>query len=243
MIALIPARGGSKGVPYKNIKSLKGHPLLSFSIAACKLSKKISRVIVSTDDKKIAIAAKAYGAEVPFMRPNSLAQDGSTDCDYLKHFFDKVESEEVAIFRPTTPFRDPKEIDRIISIYENNKDACSSMRTMHEFPESPYKMLTMDKNNYCKGLFEDFEGIKEYTNLPRQNFPKVYHPNGYVDVVRKKVVENNKWKDSYGNKIYGCLTPYVLEIDEQYQFDMANSSMRRQDSILLEYLDDDTYKI
>ena len=88
--ALIPARGGSKGVPRKNIKLLNGHPLIAYSIIACRLSKNIGRIIVSTEDKEIASISINHGAEVPFMRPPDLSRDESTDQDVLEHFFDQI---------------------------------------------------------------------------------------------------------------------------------------------------------
>ena len=101
--ALIPARGGSKGVPRKNIKLLGGTPLISYSIKACMESNYIDRIIVSTEDEEIAYVAKKLGAEVPFMRPDNLAQDKSTDYEVLQHFFTQVKVGEVALVRPTTP--------------------------------------------------------------------------------------------------------------------------------------------
>lgn len=241
LTALIPARGGSKGVPGKNIKILKGHPLLAFSIAACKMAKNIDRIIVSTDDEDIAEVAKAYGAEVPFMRPKEYALDNSVDSEYLNHFFDNVSCEEVALIRPTTPFRNPELMDQIIDHYKAKRFVCSSLRTAHKLSESPYKMLKMGEKGYWSGLFDDFNGATEYTNMPRQAFPDVFQPNGYLDIIKKNIVKNDKWKDAYGAKALAFQTDFVLEIDEQYQFDLANSSMRATDSLLLERLTNDPY--
>ena len=113
--ALIPARGGSKGIHKKNIKLLHGHPLIAYSIIACKMSDMIGRIIVSTDDEEIAEVALKYGAEVPFMRPAELATDKSRDMEVIKHYFDVTGDADVAYIRPTTPLRDPKFIDFVFT--------------------------------------------------------------------------------------------------------------------------------
>ena len=117
IIAFIPARGGSKGVPRKNIKNLGGHPLIAYSIAACKMSKYIDDVYVSTEDLEIAKIAEKYGAKIPFIRPVEYAADDSTDHDVLNHFFKHVSAKELVFIRPTTPLRDPEYIDVIIERY------------------------------------------------------------------------------------------------------------------------------
>ena len=125
LTAIIPARGGSKGVPRKNIKDLCGHPLISYSITACLQSEHISRVIVSTDDEEIAQVSRLYGAEVPFMRPSELAADNSTDYDVIKDFFENCSENYVAFMRPTTPIRDSKKIDEFINFFFENKEKMS----------------------------------------------------------------------------------------------------------------------
>ena len=118
--ALIPARGGSKGVPRKNIKDLGGFPLIAYSIAAAKISKVISRIIISTDDEEVAVTAKRLGGEVPFMRPAELATDTSTDIDFVHHAMEWLQQNEGHIpeyfvhLRPTTPLRDAELMDAAI---------------------------------------------------------------------------------------------------------------------------------
>jgi len=233
LAALIPARGGSKGVPRKNIRILNGYPLLAFSIAACYLSKNIDRVIVSTDDKEIADIARRYGAEVPFYRPSKYATDTATDLDVLAHFFTQVDIEEVAFIRPTTPLREPNILDNIIDNYFKNKDDCTGFRSMHELPESPYKTCKIE-NGYCRGFFEDFNGIKDYMNLPRQLFPKAYQPNGYIDIVKKSTVLCG---EDFGEKIIPYVTDFVLEIDVEFQFDMIENQLKKNKNILLDFLE------
>lgn len=225
-MALIPARGGSKGVPGKNIKSLHGSPLIFYSIDACKKSSLIDRVIVSTDDQKIADISQRSGAEVPFLRPAELAQDNTTDYEVLKHFLSVYDCESVVYIRPTTPIRDFKVIDEAINIYKNKKNTITSLRSMHRFSESPYKMFKINKSGFCEGFFEDFNGIKNHTNLPRQSFPAAYQPNGYIDIVKRETIENGT---TYGAKIFPYVTETVIEVDTQFEFDLLELQIKKYD--------------
>ena len=139
--AIIPARGGSKNIPRKNIVDLNGHPLVAYSIAACKLCKDIDRIIVSTEDKEIAEISKQYGAEVPFMRPSKYSTNESTDVGFLTHFFENINVDSVALIRPTSPFRDPKFMSMAIKRYYTIQDTTfiTGFRTISEVHENPYK--------------------------------------------------------------------------------------------------------
>ena len=221
--ALIPARGGSKGVHKKNITHVGGFPLIAHSIAVCEMSKNIDRIIVSTDDKEIAEIARQYGAEVPFLRPERYALDTSTDFDVLNHFLFKSGYYEgghndnpIAYIRPTTPNRDPRKIDELIDVFIKSDlfEEATSARSAHELAESPYKYYQI-QDNYFEGLFDHFGGVKDYTNLPRQTFPSVYHPNGYIDIVKPRTL--NELGKTFGDKVFPLLTAPVLEIDTEEQ--------------------------
>ena len=121
--ALIPARGGSKGVPRKNIKILEGHPLIAYSIAACYLSEYIDNIYVSTEDAEIAAIAEQYDAQVPFIRPQEYATDDSTDQEVIWHFFQNIKVDELVFIRPTTPLRDPASLDNAIKQYFSLEDS------------------------------------------------------------------------------------------------------------------------
>lgn len=226
MIALIPARGGSKGVPGKNIKSLHGSPLIFYSIDACRKSSLIDRVIVSTDDQEIADISQKFGAEIPFLRPAELAQDNTTDYEVLKHFLSVFDCDSVAYIRPTTPIRDIKTIDEAIDLYRDKENSITSLRSMHRFSESPYKMFRINENGFCEGFFEEFNGNKNYTNLPRQSFPAAYQPNGYIDIVKRKTIEDGT---TYGAKIYPYVTEAVIEVDTQFEFDLLELQIKKHD--------------
>ena len=236
MTALIPARGGSKGILKKNIKLLMGHPLIAYSIAACKRCSLIDQIVVSTDDPEIAKIAEQYGATIPFLRPEKYALDTSTDNQVLNHFFEQSGELDIAFIRPTTPLRDPDSMSRCIEVFYHNYNTCSSVRSMHELPESPYKMYRLDEEGYCTGFFENFNGEKNYSNLPRQVFPKAYHPNGYIDIVKRgEVITNN----TFGEKVFPFITEFCIEVDTQDQFEALEINLERKSSPLWEFLEND----
>ena len=172
IIAIIPARSGSKTLIDKNIAKLSGHPLLAYSIAAAKISKKIDRIIVSTNSKKYAKIATYYGAEVPFLRPDEISNDFSSDREFLLHamLWFKKNQKKVPEFwvhlRPTTPLRDPKIIDVAIDKIVDD-DAATSLRSGHKAPESPLKWFKKNKKGYFKGLLSKLSGYEAY-NLPKE---------------------------------------------------------------------------
>jgi len=224
--ALIPARGGSKGVPRKNIKDLCGKPLIAYTIDACLQSELIERVVVSTEDSEIAEVSIQHGAEVPYVRPLTLASDSSTDRDVIKHFLDLYPQDCVAYMRPTTPIREAKKIDEFINFYFENESRMSGMRSMHELPEPPHKMFQIVEG-YCKGFFRDFEGEKDYTNLPRQTFPKAYQPNGYIDICKRETMERGT---AFGLHIMPVITENVVEVDTLHEFKLLEYQLMRRDT-------------
>ncbi len=193
-IAVIPARSGSKGVIDKNIKLLDNKPLLAYSILSAKCAKNIDKVFLSTDSQKYAEVAKEYGIEVPFLRPEKISRDNSTDYQCFEHLLDwlKENGEDIPEFivhlRPTTPFRNTKLIDKAIDIMK--KSNANALRSVHEMSESAYKSLEIE-NNLLKGLENDSFDM-EIANMPRQHFKKTYQGNGLVDVLRTSFILENK---------------------------------------------------
>ena len=186
MITLILARGGSKGVPGKNIKEINGKPLLFYPIDAAKKSELIEKVYVSTDDDKIAEVAEHYGAEV-IRRPTELAQDNSTDFEAFEHFCTETGYYgPIVHLRTTTPILDPKIIDDAIRTFYENETLITSLRSVHEMSESAYKCFV--KNDiFLNPIVSDIK-----TDSPRQSYPKTYVANGYVDIVQPR-----EWKESF----------------------------------------------
>ena len=226
--AIIPARGGSKSIPRKNIVDLGGFPLIAYSIAACKLSKNIDRIVVSTEDKEIAMIAKNFGAEVPFVRPAELSQDNSTDVGFLRHFFDNIDVEEAALIRPTTPFRDPKIVDEAIEQYFKVRDKITGFRTVSKINENPYKVYKIE-DNICRGFFPNFNGEKNYTNLPRQTFPIAYMGNGHVDIIKKETVLQNT---TFGGIIYSHICQKAIDIDSPFDLKLARIEIQSGNKLL-----------
>src|SRR5512147_978759 len=129
ILALIPARGGSRGIPRKNIRNFAGYPLIAWSIAAAKKAACVTRVIVSTDDPEIAAVAREYGAETPFLRPAEFAQDNTTDLPVFEHALTWLEENEgyrpevVVQLRPTSPIRPTDCVDKAVKILQEHPDA------------------------------------------------------------------------------------------------------------------------
>ena len=244
IVAIIPARAGSKKVPKKNIKPLGGYPLISYTIIAAKKSRKINRVIVSTDSGEIADIAELYGAEVPFLRPKRFATDKSTDLEFVSHFLTWFKREEGNIpyllvhLRPTTPLREPLLIDQAIKHISENRIA-TSLRSVHEMPESPRKAFEI-MGSYLKGLFPSFKG-PGYYNLPRQSFPLAYHPNGYVDILRPNFITKNN--DLHGSNILAFKTPFTVEVDQPEDFDYLQYIIEKKGHLLYDILESNHPKV
>jgi len=193
VLALIPARGGSKGLPGKNIKTLGGYPLVGYSIAAALNAKLICRTVVTTDDPEIADKAREYGAEVPFLRPTEFAQDDTLDLPVFQHALNWLSEHEsyrpdfVVQLRPTSPFRPPELIDEAIQILIDNPGA-SSVRGVVPSKENPFKMWMIEPDGKMIPLLEtEFE---EPFNMPRQELPASYWQTGHIDVVRAETIIN-----------------------------------------------------
>lgn len=215
-IALIPARGGSKSIPKKNIRLFKGHPMIAYSIAAARRAENINRVIVSTDSEEIAEIAKKYGAEVPFLRPAEFAQDHSPDIDFVEHairWFWEHENKIPEYFvhlRPTTPIRNSREVDKAIKLIIEDKKA-TSLRSGSVCIHPPYKWLKVSEAGYMEPLMPGMSC--DETNMPRQDFPEVHIPNGYVDVLKADfVIENHL---IHGNRMIGFKTKEIPDIDTE----------------------------
>jgi len=235
IVAIVPARSGSKSLVDKNIKELSGHPLIAYSIAVAKLSKRIDRVIVSTNSQKYAEIAKQYGAEVPFIRPDEFSTDTATDKDFLVHAMNWLEENEGSVseywahLRPTSPLRDVEVIDNAIDEILQDKNA-TSLRSGHKAPESPLKWFVKN-NHYFKGLVSG----EEY-NLPKEAFQQVYIPDGFIDIVKSSFVMNNQ--EIHGDRMIGFESPVCTEVDSTEEFDYIQYQLDKNGSKLLDYLNE-----
>lgn len=191
VVAVIPARGGSKGIPRKNLISVLGQPLIYWSIKIALESDKIDRVIVSTDDNEIAKVAQDFGAEVPFIRPEKFAEDTSLDIDVFKHLIDWYKNSKFNLptcfvhLRPTGPARCLKDINQAISFFLKNSEL-DSLRSVCLAEQTPYKMWLIE-NNKLVSVAKD-PGISEFHSQPRQKLPKVYWQNGYIDIIKPSTI-------------------------------------------------------
>lgn len=193
IVAIIPARGGSKGIKNKNIKLLAGKPLISYTIEeACK-SKYIDRVIVSTDDEKIVEVSLKYGAEVPFLRPKELAQDDTPGIEVILHAIKWLEEKEnykpkyVMCLQCTSPLRRVHHIDKAIEMIKEKQ--APALVSVCESEVNPYWMKVMDKNN----RLIDF--IKTNANFyRRQDLPTIFRLNGAIYIAEREILlERKTW--------------------------------------------------
>jgi CMP-N,N'-diacetyllegionaminic acid synthase len=217
IVAIIPARSGSKSIKDKNIVPFKGKPLVAWSILHCLKCNVFDAIYFSTDSKRYGKIAKSYGIKNILIRPKNISNDQSTDYDFINHFIKTVKEnfDIIAHIRPTTPIRNVKLTKKILQFFIKNKQY-DSLRSVHENSETAYKSFEI-KNNLLKPLkFLNFS-INELNN-PRQNFSKTYSANGYIDLYRKKFIIKNK--KLFGKKVYAFKTLYTMEIDNKTQLDI-----------------------
>lgn len=219
VLAIIPARGGSKGIPRKNIRNFAGYPLIAYSIAAGQQAESVTRVVVSTDDEEIAQVARHYGAEVPFLRPTELAQDQSLDLPVFQHMLQTLEQTEgyrpdvVVQLRPTSPVRPCSCVDEAVRILLDHPEA-DSVRGVVPAGQNPHKMWRIDPaNGQMSGLIK-VDGIDEPYNAPRQVLPPVYWQTGHIDAIRPEIILNK-------NTMSGS-TIYPLMIEPRFTVDIDN---------------------
>lgn len=183
-ICIIPARGGSKGLPGKNIADLGGKPLLAYTIDAALNASLIERVIVSTDYQDIAEVGKQFGAEVPFLRPASLSTDTAHSPDVVQHAVEFIEKKEgvsfdvVIMAQPTSPYRTGQHFDAAIELFLKTKpDSLISIKPQ-DYP--PWWMFKIEHGRISPAVH--YRDDVNVFNLERQEFPKVYRPNGAIYV-------------------------------------------------------------
>lgn len=223
VLAIIPARSGSKTIRHKNIQLVGGKPLIVHSIEHGLQSSLIDRVIVSTDSEEYAEIAKAAGAEVPFMRPVELAGDLSTDLETFRHALEWLRDNEdynpeiCVNLRPTFPLRNIEDIDAVVQALRDREEI-DSVRSVVPALHTPYKMWFIDDDGILKPIIE--HDIHDAHNLPRQVLPKTYLQNACIDAVRTSVILE---KDSMsGDTIYGYHMEDFFDIDTPEDLMRAN---------------------
>lgn len=214
ILALIPARGGSKGIPRKNIIIIGKKPLIAYSIEVANNSRLIDKIIVSTDDMSIAKIAKEYGAEVPFIRPAELAQDNTPTYPVIIHALDWLKKHEayipdlIVLLEPTFPIRTSAEIDQAIQIIASDEEA-DSLRGVCEPFQNPFKMWILN-GKYLEPLIKSEDNTFE---MPRQKLKTVYWQNGHIFISKYKTLREKG--SIHGEKIL----PFILSKDRFIDID------------------------
>ena len=223
-LAIIPARGGSKRLPRKNLLDLCGKPLIAWSIEAALKSKYISKVIVSSDDEEILNIAKEYKADF-IKRPDELASDTATTFDALKHTLENVEKYDyVVLLQPTSPLRSEKHIDEAIELLkEKNADAIISVC---EVEHSPLWSNTLDENLDMSNFLRD-----EVLNKRSQDLPKYYRLNGAIYICKTdKLLENKGFFLKENIYAYKMNKKHSVDIDEEIDFIIAEKLMQHNNN-------------
>lgn len=235
ILAVVPARGGSKTVPRKNIRPLAGRPLIAWIIGAAQRSKRLTRTIVSTDDPEIAEVARGHGAEVPFLRPAEIAQDLSTDVEFLLHALDWLEAREsyvpeiVLRLPPTSPLTTAAHIDEGIRTLLETPGA-DAVRPITEVSTHPYKMWRRSEEGpwLVPFLPREVTGVEAPHDLPRQLFPTAYRQTGAMDVLWRRTIR--ELRSTSGRRVaYFFMAPEEsVNIDQESDFTIADCFMRRR---------------
>ncbi len=215
ILAIIPARGGSKGLPRKNVRLLRGRPLIYYTIREAKLSKLITRIIVSTEDREIAEISRSYDVEVQ-LRPPELSRDETPIIDVILYVIDtlgKIEGYKpdiIVLLQPTSPLRRAVDIDNALKIFMNEE--CDSVVSVYEAPRSLYWSFKID-GKYLKPIFG-----YEYLAKRRQELPKLYIPNGAIYVSTPEKLR--KYRSFYSPKTFPYIMPYERSIDIDSEIDL-----------------------
>lgn len=219
VLAIVPARGGSKGIPRKNIRDFAGHPLIAYSVAAALQAESVGRVIVSTDDEEIAAVARSYGAETPFLRPAEYSQDSTLDLPVFEHALkwlaehERYRPEVIVQLRPTSPVRPPACVDDAVRLLVEHPEA-DSVRGVVPAGQNPYKMWRIDPGSGKMKPLISAEGVPESYNAPRQELPQVYWQTGHIDAIRTATILD---KHSMSGE-----TIWPLLLDARYTVDIDN---------------------
>ena len=226
VLAVIPARSGSKSVKDKNIRLIDGKPMIAYSIEHALQAECVDRVIVSTDSEEYAAIAREYGAETPFLRPAEYATDTALDYDVFLHALSYLEREEgympdlVVQLRPTYPIRRIEDIEAMVAYMREHTDV-DSMRCVAPAKEVAYKMWHKDEQGILSPIMKE---IPECYNMPRQQLPKVFYQNACIDVVRAEVI--TKKHSMSGEKIVGYEMSDNFDIDTEEEFQKAEEYIK-----------------
>lgn len=231
-LAIIPARGGSKGLPGKNIKELCGKPLIAWSIEAGLKSKYLDEVMVTTDYQNIADVSKQYGASVPFLRPDELASDTATSFDAIKHTIEYYKNElnkefdYIVLLEPTSPLREGSDIDNMIEKIIQNEGNFDSIVSIGEVHEHPSIMKKIVNKNYLSSYCVELE-----MKSRRQDNDISYFPYGVAYIVKTKSLLDERTFYTKRNTFYEIRRYQCYEIDDIYDFLAIENIMKYEWSL------------
>lgn len=227
VIAVIPARGGSKTIPYKNIKMIAGKPLIAWTIEAAKKTEEIDYIVVSTEDTKIKKIVEELGVEV-INRPKHLAQDDTLAIDVVRDVISQLEKNNkkydfMVYLEPTSPLRESTDIKKALTLLVDENNRYDSIATFSEASLNPIRAWEI-KDNSPKTFIKDAS-----TFLPRQKLPKAYQLNGAVYCFHINRI-NNKSKQIYSGKIGAIIMPKEksVDIDDELDFMLAELLLKRR---------------
>ena len=220
VLGIIPARGGSQGLPKKNIKNLNGYPLIAYTIKSARESKLISEFIVSTDDIEISKIAMVFGASVPFLRPAEISKSESSSLELIVHaleFYEKksVFFDAVCLLQPTSPFRPSGAIDDAIVQFTNCNSNC--LVSVREVPShyNPYWTFKIEESGSLKKV------IKQELITRRQNLPKVFHRDGAIYLFTVDFLKHTDTLISEDTKAFIIDSPELINIDTENDWKVA----------------------
>lgn len=206
VVAIVPARGGSKGLPDKNLRPFLGTPLLGHTIQAARASRRVSEVIISTDSQEIYNCAQAFGAKPFPLRPSELASDTALVIDTYLHVLDELsqaglEPDAFIVLQPTSPLRTPDDIDNAVDLFLGNKADSVVSYTQELHPISWNRYIGKDGK---------LESILDDSNKNRQTYQPSYFPNGAIYVFKTSLIRNRKY---YSDKSYAYVMPRERSVD------------------------------
>ena len=211
--------------------------MLAYSIAAAKLCGNVSRIIVSTDSEQYADIAESYGVKVPFLRPKEISGDKSTDIEFMEHAINWLAENEHEVpeyflhLRPTYPLRDIAVVNKAIEKIRADNSA-TSLRSAHLASNTPYKWFNIREDGYYKSILDNLS--LDEANNPRQAFPDVYIPDGYIDVLKTSYIVQNDLM--HGDRMIGFVVPGGIDIDAMKDIEYLEYYMSDHEPELYKYL-------
>lgn len=227
VVAVIPARGGSKRVPRKNLRVAAGKPLIAWSIEQALAASTVHRTIVTTDDEEIAAVAREYGAEVPFLRPSAISGDSATDLEAFTHLLEWLRDNEGLVpdvcvhLRPTYPLRRVADIDAIVRRLLDHPEL-DAVRSVAASDETPFKMWFRDETGRLAPVVAS--SLSDPWNMPRQQLPITYIQNASVDVVWSRVILERR--SMTGTAIHGYVMDANFDIDTEANLQRVSDRLK-----------------